>query len=131
MRHFASVWKTFFLEDHPLQDLLFAMMRSRGVHILDNFPCFLTTAHGDVEIRRIVDAFDFGYIGSTRNDQRARLDPVEAADDHTFVEDRGGLQHQHIIGGAVEFGSAAENDRGEGGDAGGERQTRGLHVLDM
>ena len=32
-------------EDHPLQDLLFAMMRDRGIHILDNFPCFLTTAH--------------------------------------------------------------------------------------
>src|SRR3546814_15954737 len=37
VRHFSSVWKTFFLEDHPLQALLFAMMRSRGVHILDNF----------------------------------------------------------------------------------------------
>ena len=24
VKHFASVWKTFFLEDHPLQDLLFA-----------------------------------------------------------------------------------------------------------
>ncbi|MGV8944003.1 amino acid adenylation domain-containing protein [Thermomonas sp.] len=62
VRHFASVWKTFFLEDHALQDLLFAMMRSRGVHILDNFPCFLTTAHGDVEIRRIVAAFEASVI---------------------------------------------------------------------
>jgi len=57
VRHYASVWKTFFLEEHPLQDLLFAMMRSRGVHILDNFPCFLTTAHGDAEIAAIVQAF--------------------------------------------------------------------------
>ncbi|MFS8136550.1 MAG: amino acid adenylation domain-containing protein [Thermomonas sp.] len=62
VRHFASVWKTFFLEDHALQDLLFAMMRSRGVHILDNFPCFLTTAHGDLEIRRIIDAFEASVI---------------------------------------------------------------------
>ncbi|GAB3356723.1 amino acid adenylation domain-containing protein [Lysobacter tyrosinilyticus] len=57
VRHFASVWKTFFLEDHPLQDLLFGMMRSRGVHILENFPCFLTTAHGVADIRAIVNAF--------------------------------------------------------------------------
>ncbi|WP_167285021.1 polyketide synthase [Marilutibacter alkalisoli] len=57
VRHFASVWKTFFLEDHPLQDLLFAMMRSRGIHILDNFPCFLTAAHGEAECRAIVEAF--------------------------------------------------------------------------
>ncbi|HZV37351.1 MAG TPA: aminotransferase class III-fold pyridoxal phosphate-dependent enzyme, partial [Pseudoxanthomonas sp.] len=57
IRHFASVWKTFFLEDHPLQDLLFGMMRSRGVHILDNFPCFLTTAHDEADFRTIIDAF--------------------------------------------------------------------------
>lgn len=55
--HFASVWKTRFVEDHPLQDLLFAMMRSRGIHILDNFPCFMTTAHSAADIARIVEAF--------------------------------------------------------------------------
>src|SRR3546814_19521927 len=57
VRHFSSVWKTFFLEDYPLQDLLFAMMRSRGVHILDNFPCFLTTAPGEADFRKIIQAF--------------------------------------------------------------------------
>src|SRR3546814_15769611 len=36
VRHFSSVWKTFFLEDHPLQDLRFAMMRRRGVHIRES-----------------------------------------------------------------------------------------------
>ncbi len=57
VRHFASLWRTHFDEDHPLQDLLFAMMRSRGIHILDNFPCFLTTAHGEADIKAIVHAF--------------------------------------------------------------------------
>jgi glutamate-1-semialdehyde aminotransferase/acyl carrier protein len=55
--HFASVWKTNFLEDHPLQDLLFAMMRSRGIHILDNFPCFFTTAHREEDFVAIAKAF--------------------------------------------------------------------------
>jgi amino acid adenylation domain-containing protein len=55
--HFASVWKTNFLEDHPLQDLLFAMMRSRGIHILDNFPCFFTTAHAQEDFAAIAKAF--------------------------------------------------------------------------
>jgi hypothetical protein len=45
------------LEDHPLQDLLFAMMRSRGIHILDNFPCFLTSAHSAEDIAFIQRAF--------------------------------------------------------------------------
>ena len=57
IQHFASVWKTRFLEEHPLQDLLFAMMRSRGIHILDNFPCFLTTAHSEADFQRIINAF--------------------------------------------------------------------------
>ena len=51
------MWKTFFNEDHPLQDLLFAMMRSRGIHILDNFPCFFTTAHTDADFAAIKKAF--------------------------------------------------------------------------
>ena len=57
IRYFASLWRVSWLEDHPLQDLLFAMMRSRGVHILDNFPCFMTTAHTPEDIARIKSAF--------------------------------------------------------------------------
>lgn len=55
--HFCSVWKISFPEDHPLQDLLFAMMRSRGIHILDNFPCFFTTAHSEADFAAITKAF--------------------------------------------------------------------------
>ncbi|NCT68904.1 MAG: amino acid adenylation domain-containing protein [Rhodanobacteraceae bacterium] len=55
--HFASVWKVAFGEDHPLQDLLFAMMRSRSIHILDNFPCFFTTAHAEADFVAIAQAF--------------------------------------------------------------------------
>ena len=57
IKHFASLWRTHFDEDHPLQDLLFAMMRSRGIHILDNFPCFFTTAHTPKDIAVIKTAF--------------------------------------------------------------------------
>jgi glutamate-1-semialdehyde aminotransferase/acyl carrier protein len=57
IRHFASLWRVSWQEDHPLQDLLFAMMRSRGVHILDNFPCFMTTAHTPADIATIKTAF--------------------------------------------------------------------------
>jgi acyl transferase domain-containing protein len=57
VRHFASLWRTHFEEEHPLQDLLFAMMRSRGIHILDNFPCFFTSAHTEADMRAIADAW--------------------------------------------------------------------------
>ncbi|MBN8727812.1 MAG: amino acid adenylation domain-containing protein [Xanthomonadales bacterium] len=55
--HFASLWRIGFTEEHPLQDLLFAMMRSRGVHILDHFPCFFTTAHVEADYATIARAF--------------------------------------------------------------------------
>ncbi|WP_130618208.1 polyketide synthase [Dyella amyloliquefaciens] len=55
--HFSSVWKTNFTEDHPLQDLLFAMIRSRGIHLLDNFPCFFTTSHTEQDFQAIAKAY--------------------------------------------------------------------------
>ena len=33
------------------------MMRSRGIHILDNFPCFMTTAHSEADVEAIRKAF--------------------------------------------------------------------------
>ncbi len=57
VKTFASLWRATFNEDHVLQDLLFAMMRSRGVHILDNFPCFFTTAHTPADIAVVKKAF--------------------------------------------------------------------------
>jgi glutamate-1-semialdehyde aminotransferase len=84
VRHFASVWKTFFLEEHPLQDLLFAMMRSRGIHILDNFPCFLTTAHGEADFQAITRAFcesvaelqEAGFLPRSTATSRTVMDPA-------------------------------------------------------
>ncbi|MBK7862454.1 MAG: amino acid adenylation domain-containing protein [Archangiaceae bacterium] len=57
IRHFASLWKTFYTADQPWGDLLFVMMRERGIHILDGFPCFFTTAHSQGDADAIVKAF--------------------------------------------------------------------------
>lgn len=57
LTQFASVWRIGFTEEHPFQDLLFPMMRSRGVHILEHFPCFFTTAHNDADFAAIATAF--------------------------------------------------------------------------
>ncbi len=82
IKHFASVWKLSFDEEHPLQDLLFAMMRSRGIHILDNFPCFFTTAHSESDFAAIVRAFkasvlelqEAGFLPRRHDRQRAQFD---------------------------------------------------------
>jgi acyl transferase domain-containing protein/glutamate-1-semialdehyde aminotransferase len=57
IRHFASLWKTFFVEPQPYGELLFCYLRDRGLHIWDGFPCFLTDAHGKEEIRFIIESF--------------------------------------------------------------------------
>ncbi len=76
--HFASVWKTGFTEDHPLQDLLFAMMRSRGVHVLDNFPCFFTTAHTEQDFVAIAKAFKESVLEMQEAEFLPRRKHVEA-----------------------------------------------------
>ncbi|GAB2555245.1 hybrid non-ribosomal peptide synthetase/type I polyketide synthase [Rhodanobacter koreensis] len=82
IKQFASVWKTQFLEDHPLQDLLFAMMRSRGIHILDNFPCFFTSAHSEEDFQRIIQA----YKDSVIELQEAEFLPRRTATIHTVMD---------------------------------------------
>ncbi|GJG89205.1 hypothetical protein tb265_43860 [Gemmatimonadetes bacterium T265] len=57
VRHFASVWKTFYTAEQPHGDLLFYMLRDRGVHVYDGFPCFMTASHSEADLRLVVDAF--------------------------------------------------------------------------
>jgi len=76
--HFASVWKTNFTEDHPLQDLLFAMIRSRGVHLLDNFPCFFTTAHTEQDFQAIAKAYKESVLEMQEAEFLPRHKNVEA-----------------------------------------------------
>ena len=57
VKQFSSFWKVVFTEDHPMQELLFAMLRSRGIHLLDNFPCFFTTAHTEADFAAVTKAF--------------------------------------------------------------------------
>jgi len=82
IKHFASLWRTHFDEDHPLQDLLFAMMRSRGIHILDNFPCFFTTAHSEADFQAIGQAWKEAVLEL----QEAELLPRHAATSRTVMD---------------------------------------------
>jgi glutamate-1-semialdehyde aminotransferase len=79
IKNFSSVWKLNFTEDHPLQDLLFAMMRSRGIHILDNFPCFFTTSHADADFQAILTAFKESVLELQDAEFLPRKAPAPAA----------------------------------------------------
>jgi amino acid adenylation domain-containing protein len=62
IKFFSSVWKTFFKGEHQNSDLFFYMLRDRGIHIYDGFPCFMTAAHTDADISRIASAFKEAFV---------------------------------------------------------------------
>ena len=55
---FGSLYRIKFLEEYPYLELFFALMRYKGIHILEGFPCFLTTSHSDADIEKILNCFD-------------------------------------------------------------------------
>ncbi|MDN3579777.1 polyketide synthase [Mucilaginibacter flavus] len=54
---FGSLWKIKFKYELAYGELLFTLMRYKGIHIWDLFPCFVTAAHTDDEIDLIIKAF--------------------------------------------------------------------------
>jgi amino acid adenylation domain-containing protein len=56
IEHFAS-WFYFSLADQPYGSLLYYLLREKGVHIQEGFPCFLTTAHSDADLELVIRAF--------------------------------------------------------------------------
>ncbi|GAB3804013.1 hypothetical protein GCM10028819_34840 [Spirosoma humi] len=71
---FGSLWKIKFKEESAYSELLFTLMREKGIHIWDGFPCFLTEAHTDAEIDTMIHQFteslrsllSTGFLGGTR-----------------------------------------------------------------
>lgn len=69
---FGSLWRIRFLTDYPYQELFFTLMRYKGIHILEGFPCYMTTAHSRQDIDRIISCFEeslteligYGFIPS-------------------------------------------------------------------
>jgi amino acid adenylation domain-containing protein len=54
---FGSLWKFKWKEEIQYSELLFTLMRDKGIHILDGFPCFLTEAHSRHDVDTIVEKF--------------------------------------------------------------------------
>jgi len=59
---FGSLWRIRFLEDYPYMELFFILMRYKGIHIQEGFPCFLTTAHSNSDIEKIITCFEESLI---------------------------------------------------------------------
>jgi len=57
IEHFASVFYFGFPSDFRFGSLFYYSLREQGIHLLEGFPCFLTTEHSDADLERIVKAF--------------------------------------------------------------------------
>lgn len=55
--HFASQMFIRVQEEGELATLLFFHLRARGIHVLENFPSYMTAAHTDEDIDTIIAAF--------------------------------------------------------------------------
>jgi len=85
IRFFGSLWKTFYKEEQAWGDLLFVMLRDRGVHILDGFPCFMTTAHSDADVDLIVST----YKAAVKEMQESGFLPARPTSRPAFAFDPG------------------------------------------
>jgi len=53
VNHFSSLWRMSFKAEIPYSELLFVLLREKGIHIWDGFPCFLTEAYSQEDIEKI------------------------------------------------------------------------------
>jgi acyl transferase domain-containing protein len=53
----GSMFKVVYTSDVPFGELLYTLLRLRGLHIWDARPCFLTTAHQPADVEKIVLSF--------------------------------------------------------------------------
>ena len=58
IQNFGSLFYLNFSPEYHFASLFYYLMREQGIHIQEGFPCFLTTAHDDADLAKIVEAFD-------------------------------------------------------------------------
>ncbi|MFK8081935.1 MAG: amino acid adenylation domain-containing protein [Granulosicoccus sp.] len=72
--HFGSLWRMEYKQTESYGDLLFYLLREKGIHIYDRFPCFLTLKHTEEDVNSIIKAIQdsvvelqsVGFIGSEK-----------------------------------------------------------------
>ena len=62
IKSFSSLWRMTYTETIPYSEILFFLIREKGVHIYDGFPCFLTMAHTDDDVDIILNAIKESVI---------------------------------------------------------------------
>jgi amino acid adenylation domain-containing protein len=59
---FGSLWRLKFLEEYAYLELFFVLMRLKGIHIIEGFPCFITAAHTEADLETIINCVEESLI---------------------------------------------------------------------
>jgi acyl transferase domain-containing protein len=87
VKYFSSLFKIVYKQDVLFSELLFTLMRLKGIHIMDGFPCFITTAHTQADVNQLVATFKecatemarVGFYGGNISEKNMAVPPVEGA----------------------------------------------------
>ena len=55
--YYRSLWKLKILKDIPYVELFFVLMREKGIHVWDGFPCYTTAAYTEDDLTHLIDMF--------------------------------------------------------------------------
>ncbi len=89
---FGSLFKFKWDTEQPYGELIFLLLRERGIHIYDGFPCFFTDAFTDADVENLTTKFieatkelqDAGFLSSGNE----KLNPVLKGSGHSNGTDK-------------------------------------------
>ena len=55
--YYRSLWRLKMLEDVPYAELFFVLMREKGIHLWDGFPCYMTTVFTESDLKQLIATF--------------------------------------------------------------------------
>ena len=79
--NFGSLFKLKWDVEQPYGELIFLLMRDKGIHIYDGFPCFFTDAFTDVDVDNLISKFvevtkDLQSVGFLSSGSSGLLQPL-------------------------------------------------------
>ncbi len=106
---FASIFYLHFPIEERFASLFYFLLREKGVHILENFPCFLTTAHTEQDLDFVVQAFEesvaemqhYGFFagpGESAVDERKEIASLHSTRQIPLTEAQKEIWHASQLG---------------------------------
>ncbi len=87
IQNFASIFFFSFPMEMRFGSLFYYHMRAKGIHVQEGFPCFLTTAHTDADVERVIMAFQESIVEMQADGMLPGVAPQQSAVAMTAISD--------------------------------------------